>query len=439
MAVSPLVLWATLAQAQDVSGWVELRNSWQIGVDGRPWQLIGDVRPTFDLPIGRRMALSVTPELVLIGGRESAVELRRTLEESDFGPLIAAGCEWPDGTTYTTGLDAVEAHVSVERLFVDAYLPKVDLRLGRQALQWGSGLMIHPTDPFDQVLFTEPWRQRRGVNAARVTIPLGEVEQIQAIVSLDDTFRKVRGAVRATANAGGFDVSVVGAYRQDDRRGLVGLDVKGTAVIGMWFEGALKIDDRDPFKPKWSESLVAGVDYSFPVLERFYLAGQYLRQGSGTLDTDNPTALASKLSAGSADALPDCGDVPIADLFGGGSASTTPADPFASPFAGRDYLLLTTSVGFIPELSLNLVGLQNLNDGTGVFVPTVSTSPTGWLNLSLSAQVPYKMWGDGGEFKPSASVTRLSVTPIPGLPALTADLGGLVPDAQLSVWARANF
>lgn len=441
MAVGALWLVLAVARAQELSGWVELRNSWQLGVDGRPWQLIGDVRPTFDLPIGRRVSFSITPELTLLGGRDTSVELRRTLEASDFGPLLdAAGCTWPDGTTYQTGIDAIEAHVSVERLYVDAYLPKVDVRVGRQPLQWGSGLMIHPTDPFDEVLFTEPWKQRRGVNAIRATVPLGPVEQIQGIVSLDDTFRKVRAAVRATANAGGFDVSVVGAYRQDDKQGLVGLDVKGTAGVGLWFEGALKLGGDDPFKMKWSESLVAGLDYSFPVLERIYLAGQYVRQGDGTLDTDDPAALASRLSAGGTAALPECGDVPVGDLFGAGaSTGDASTSSFASPFAGRDYLLLTTSFGFIPELSLNLVDLQNLDDGTGVFVPTVSSSPTGWLNLSVSAQVPYKLWGDGGEFKPSASTTTISATPIPGLPALKADLGGLVPDAQLSVWARANF
>lgn len=441
MALAVWWLALSLAHAQELSGWVELRNNWQIGVDGRPWQVIGGVRPTFELPIGRRLSFSVTPELTLLGGRDMSVELRSTLEQSDFGPLLdAAGCTWPDGTTYQTGIDAIDAHVTVERLYVDAYLPKVDLRVGRQPLQWGSGLMIHPTDPFDEVLFTEPWRQRRGVNAIRATVPLGEVEQIQGIVSLDDTFRKVRAAVRATANAGGFDVSVVGAYRQDDKQGLVGLDVKGTAGVGLWFEGALKLGGDDPFQMKWTESLVAGVDYSFPVLERIYLAGQYVRQGDGTLDTDDPMALASRLSAGASTALPDCGDVPVGDLFGTSTAGgDTQTSSFASPFAGRDYLLLTTSVGFIPELSLNLVDLQNLDDGTGVFVPTVSSSPTGWLNLSVSAQVPYKLWGDGGEFKPSSATTTISATPIEGLPPLKADLGGLVPDAQVSVWARANF
>lgn len=431
-----------LASAQELSGWMEARGNFQAGVDGRPWQVIGSLRPTLDVPVFSRIKFSVTPQVTLLGGRETPVELRRTLEESELGPLIdAAGCTWPDDTVYAPGLQAIDAQVTVERLFVDAYLPRVDVRVGRQALQWGSGLLINPTDPFPEVLFTEPWRQRRGVNAARVTIPLGEVEQIQAVIATNDTFDKVRVAARGTAHAGEFDISLVGAWRQDDERGVLGFDVKGTAVVGLWFEGALLVGGQDKTSARWDGRFVTGLDYSFPVLERIMIGGQYVFQSDGSLDGDDPTALTGRLTADGTTGLPDCGPVDVGALFGAPGAQApadTGSDTFQSPLSGKHYVLLNLSLGFIPELALGLVDLHNLGDGTGVFVPTLSARPTGWLSLSASAQVPYRLWGDGGEFKPASETTTLTVEPVPGN-VLTADLGGLVPEASVSIWTRANF
>ena len=117
---------------------------------------------------------------------------------------------------------------------------------------------------------------------------------------------------------------------------------------------------------------------------------------------------------------------------------STEADPFA-PFAqARDYLLVSVALQILPELSFNAALLQNLDDGSGVVVPTASYSALDWLDLSLSAQVPVATWGRGGEFKPRSGDLVLERDLGP-LGTYRADLGGLVAKTTLTLWTRASF
>jgi hypothetical protein len=71
-------------------------------------------------------------------------------------------------------------------------------------------------------------------------------------------------------------------------------------------------------------------------------------------------------------------------------------------------------------------------------VPTLTVNPSGGTEIAVSAQIPFKLWGDGGEFKPDPDDLVVAVEPAPGL-AVEADLSGLAPDATVILWARANF
>lgn len=416
----------SVASAQGASGFGEVRGSWSAGVDGVSWQLVERVRPTFTAELRDRLHLTGTAELALVQGRNLQDELERTLDESDLGPLLSAFCTWPSDVNETFDISQAGDYLSVDRLYLDAYLPVFDLRVGRQPVQWGSGLMMNPTDPFPEVLFNEPWKPRRGVNAARMTVPIGDKHQFQAVVGIDDRFRRMRGAVRATANVARTDISLVGAYRQEGNHSLVGLDIKGTLGVGFWFEGALHVGDS------LYEELSVGVDYSVPVLDNIVVAAQYYRNGSGASD---PSDYAQGGTLARTIDLPDCTGVDVADELG--------MDPHPDPFApftmAQNYLLLMARFGVVPELAITFTGLQNLDDGTGFLVPVLTTRPTGWLEVSLAAQVPYRAWGAGGEFRPSAAMTSFSGSPVDGVPPLDLDLGGLIPDATFTLWTRAAF
>lgn len=411
-----IVLLAGVANAQEVSGFAEVRGSMVLGADGTPVQLVERVRSSFEAPLGERLSLSTTIEAGLSQGRNSTTVLRGTLEDSALNPLLlAAGCSWPE---YDNGLfrtnDAGD-YLIVDRLYLDWYHPIFDLRVGRQALQWGSAQFINPTDPFPQVLFTQPWLPRAGVNSARITIPFGELNQFQGVVGTDDDFKTVRLATRTTVNWKQTDWSLIAAYRQESDELLAGVDIKGTLGVGYWFEGALRIRDLTD-DVSVTEQFVVGVDYSVPVFEALVFSAQYVRNG----DTGDSGVLAG-LAGG-----PECEDE---SLFG---APAEP-DPFAPFLTGHNYGMVTVSSAFTPSFSASTTWLQNLGDGSAIWIPSVNLLLPKQFDLSLSGQIPVATWGNG-EFKPDDDDLILR------LPSgESADLSGLVPDASLFLWTRLNF
>lgn len=402
-------------------GFVELRGAASLGVDGPALQLVQRARPSFRYDFSKRWTLAATVEASLSEGRTNQREIQRALQRSDLAGLLdAANCVWPEPTSELFGVDSVDDYLRVERLFLDAYTSWGDFRVGRQAVNWGSGFLVNPTDPFPEVLLVEPWRERAGVNALRATIPVGDSHQVQVLAGSNDTFTRARLAARATAGVGLTDLSVVGAYRQEAADGIVGIDVRGTAGVGFWVEGALHVGGYDPY-----EEVVVGLDYSFPVLENLIVTAQYYRNGAGSPDA----ALAAPgLSAGGFDP-PQC-DVPFP--LDSEPDSSARFQPF---FRGRDYAVAAVALNATPEISVNNLVVQNLGDGSAIWIPVVTWALGGQLEVSASGQVPFSTWGDGGELHPSAEDLQVPVEPT----GLTLDVSGLVPTAVISVWSRYSF
>lgn len=394
---------ALLASAQEVDGFAELRLTAYAGVDAEvPLLMVERVRPTFTAPIAERVFFSTTIEAGLGQGWTMQRGFSNLVDAHDLSPVVADALGGSEHDNELLGVSVASDYLAVDRLTLQIQLKALDITIGRQALNWGSGFAVNPSDPFPEVLLTEPWKPRSGMNAVRFDIPVGDLSGIQLVAGSDDAFEHPRLAGRATANWVGADWSLVGAWRQEIDEGIVGADVKGTLGVGFWFEGVVHIGNhRDPW-----EELVVGVDYSLPIFETVMLTAQYYRNGS---------------SAGEASA----------------SAVFAPREPFAAAFAGRDYAMLGVGGGLTPDVSTNLFWLQNLNDGSAFFVPSVSVIVSDTVDISLAGQVPLALIG-GGEFKPAADDL---VVPMPASDGslVSVDLGGLVPDATVILWTRFNF
>lgn len=414
------LIWAALAlpagaAAQEARGFFEVRGQASVGVDGDWWQVVERLRPELEAEIVERVVIAVTVEAALAQGRDLATELERTLRCSDLGPLLEAGsCTWPSHDNEPLRISDAGDYLSVERLHLDVYLPWMDLRVGRQAVNWGSALLVNPTDPFPEVLTTEPWRYRAGVNAVRATFPIGEDHDAQLVVGGNDDLTAMRVAARGRVGFGLADLSLVGAWRQEARDGFVGLDLRGTLEVGYWLEGAVFVD----YDHAVHEELAVGLDYSFPLLDALVVALQYYRNGGGT---------------GAAGRIPGAEGLAPTCAAGVSPLPATEPDPFAPVFTGTDYGLLTVSLAAMPELTITALWLQNLGDGSGMVVPTVVAYPLGWLEVALAAQVPFTLVGEGGELHPSDEEL------MPALGPVTVDLRGLAPDATFTLWTRAHF
>ena len=423
LLLAALLAWASLAGAEEPRGYAELRAAWFPGAAGDKLQLVEHVRPSFEASLAKRVKLVATLEAGVAEGRDTTTCLAKLLQASALGPLLeSAGCAPLAHANDFLHVDGAGDYLYVDRLFVDVYGERFDLRVGRQALNWGSARFFNPTDPFPQVLLAEPWKPRRGVNAVRLTVPFGAASDVMAVVAADDAFTTVRAAGRARVNWKGVDFAAVGAWRGDAKTGLVGLDVRGTAIVGFWLEGAWMLSSAP------HEELAAGLDYSFPVLEQLTVFAQYSRNGAGLTNPDTYQSLGQRLG----------GAVPFV-CTSGALFGATPAkpDPFAPFTIGRDYLLVGAGLGVTPEISVSFNALQNLNDGTAIVLPSVSWAAKDWIDVAVTASVPAATWGHGGEFKPRAQDLLLSVPTPSG--ALTANLSGLVPAATITAWTRASF
>jgi hypothetical protein len=405
-------------------GFVELRATAYPGTTGDQWQFVQRLRPTFQSRLSDRATLVAVIEAQLAQGRDLSHELRRTIEASALGPYLEqAGCTWPDRGHRVLRVHEAGDYLEVDRLYLDLYRRGYDLRLGRQALHWGSGQYFNPTDPFPEILLAEPWRSRRGVNAARATVPFGVMNDVVAVAAIDDGLHHASVASRLRVNTRGVDLAVSGAWRGDTDTGQVGLDLRGTTLVGWWLEAA-----HFPGGDAHTE-LVVGIDYSLPVLDRLVILAQYYRHGAGATDPDRYRRPLAPAGA----QLPRF-EGPLGSLF----APADP-DPFARFTLARDYLLLGARAEINPEVAASAFLLQNLNDGTALGVPTLSYLVSAGLDLSLSAQVPLSVWGEGGELRPRPQDLRRELVAPPGDESLVLDLAGLAPDAVVTFWARLSF
>ncbi len=421
----PLLFLINTAAAQEASGYLENLIQVPIGVDGVPLTVVERARPTFRAKLGDRTALVTTVDIALVQGRSTTSELERLVDEAGLAPtLAAAGIIWPSYQNEVLRIDRFQDAAIVDRLYLDLYRPKVDIRIGRQALNWGSAFMVNPTDPFPQVILTEPWRNRAGVNAARFTVPFGDWNQSALVIATSDVFDELRVVNRTTFVVGSVDLSVLGAWNQafeeeeeliEQASPLLGVDVRGTLGVGYWVEAAAHIKDLGRVASVYEE-IAVGVDYSFPVLEGLVVTAQYYRSGRQAPAVD-----------------------PLEQLSAGMSGTVaSSSDPFAPFFSGENYLMGAVNLGLSERLSAGVLHVQNLDDGSALMVPTLGTTFGDRWSMSLAGQIPLSTWGDGGELNSPAQDLRLQV---PTLDGTTADLNlnELVPRATFTLQTRFSI
>lgn len=416
----------------EVAGYAEVRGMYQVDVEGTPWTAVEKVRPTLEVNSGERVRAFVAVEGSLVQGRDTADELATFLEDSEIGPDLTEYCTRVE----TWSFDDVREYLTVERAYVDFTGEKVDVRVGRQAVNWGSALVFHPSDLLSEVVAAEPWRERKGVNAVRANIAPVDSLNIVALLALDDdlsAFEKTEdgelpeaedwplaAASKVTFHALETDWSAVGSYRMDGHW-FAGADLRGQIELGWWVEGGWH-GDTDAVDPEGAE-VVVGLDYSIPVLDRLYFAAEYRYDGTGEADPD-----AYDYSLRSSTAITP----PYACPF---STTGVNEDPDAEPLSsrltlGQHYVHGTINVQFLQDWGIQTVAIVNVADGTGMLVPDASVLLGERVQVHVGAQIPL---GEDGEFAPPDEEFDILVG------EKKANLAGFVPAATINAWARYSF
>ncbi|MCB9780752.1 MAG: hypothetical protein H6742_19445 [Alphaproteobacteria bacterium] len=423
----------------EAQGYGELRFSWTDAY-GTPWQLTERVRPTGTLHLHERWNLELTLDAATQQGRYPPDESRKLLDEiitkdDTFDnlddALEFAGCSLDTKRRY----DEVGDVLAVDRLFVEAQYPAIDLRLGRQSVSWGSAKVLNPTDVFAEYILAEPWRERAGVDALRATVPLTERGLVTVVGGFDDLPAELRdlgddslpddwqalawkAGGRGTYALGPVDLSLVGFHQQSGSQGrtLGGVDIAGDTEIGWWVEAAWDGDVRAS----------VGADYSFDVLQGLYIALQGHHDGGG----DGPDTMDYRSAADSAfdsyDYTIDClGEVPDQLPLPDPSERGDPVGAYRAT-KGRWYGLAIVRQTITQDWRIDGVALVNLEDGTGLVFPSTTVYVGGFLSLNAGVQL---LVGRDGEFQPPEEALTEGIF----------DLNPLVPRATALTWVRASF
>lgn len=369
-----LVLVFSSVSHAELSGYAEARGFWLDGVSDNDDKYISleRLRPTLtgeieNLPL---TSLTVTPQLYFQQGRNQPV------------------------------IEEVDDYLTIERFYLDCYFEKFDLRLGRQAVNWGSAQIWNPTDLFREFFLTDYWAERKGINAAKAFVPLPGNLWLAAVAATGDTdISDNRYGLKLGTTW--IDADIAGVFMDDtvENRLVGGLDIKGQLKIGYWLEAAWffpmdrDLDDHLEF--------VVGVDYSFPLKYGLLISAQYYRDGSGESSEQDYNWL-----------------------------------DYGTRFnLARDYASFTASLAWDDEVSFSLLIISNLNDGTGIITPYLNLFLPVNLQLSLGANLT--VGPEGGEFRPGDDPAKLTDNPI--LQTALAEYLPEVPESIYYLWLRWSF
>jgi hypothetical protein len=410
-----LFLFIAPLMAAEATGYAELRGSFSADVEGTPWQIVERVRPTLSGDLAASWSVEVTVEAIGAHGRWEPDVAYDLVNEQIGSVLASAECpfEAPGDRVSRAG-----DYLSVERMFLDYYGEKVDVRIGRQALNWGSSQMLNPTDMFAEVLVAEPWRERKGVNAARVNWALNGGGQITAVAAITDTLDQVRLGLRPTWNVVETDISPVASVNMDaggQPEGFVGLDLRGQNGVGWWLEGGAHLREQEAL-PEVS----IGLDYSLLARQGLLFGLQYTYDATGIADPLNYSLAARGTML-----------VPVPGCDAAAETFSIPEEIEPRFTIGQHYGLAWTRLAWDENWTLQASALMNLQDQSTFFLPSLGWTPGERLSLNLGAQI---LLGEG-EFSPGVHVSRVNFGE--GHSQVTVDFDGLIP--TWSVYTTARF
>lgn len=397
-------------------GYAEVRLISELHGSDQRLEAVEVLRPTLQVGVGPRLQVTATLHLQLSQG-ESQTDYARDLLSQQLGaPLAEQLLPTPRYANRHLKVNQLGDYLEVDRLFLDWMHPSFDVRIGRQAIRWGSGRFFNPTDPFPEILFAEPWRPQVGINAARASIPLGESgARLVTLAAVDDALEQPSAFVKTQVNLWETDFALTAGYRATQKVSMLGIDVSGELGVGYWIEASLnRVGTSGPVE----ELLVTGVDYTFEVLDGLGVTLQYYRQGDGESLPERYQRFAP------------AGESRGVAPFGSGLTPTR--------LLGRDYAMVAVNLALAPELSVDSLWLQNLNDGSATSVVTIGAALTGAWKVSVSGILAARTWGSDGEFRPARASMSLPLTSSDGA-ARSVDLSQLPPSSSLNAWVRYSF
>ncbi|WP_300675342.1 hypothetical protein [Desulfoluna sp.] len=253
----------------------------------------------------------------------------------------------------------------LDRFSINGEFGGADLRIGRQAVTWGGGLLFNPMDLVNPFSPTDTLRDyKAGDDLVFLGYTHATGRELQVIVGPgreadtgEVTSAASRYATKLHGSFGSLDADLLVARHRDHT--LSGVGFSGYAGEAAW-RGDLIVSDEDG----GIFSAVANMDLSWVAWNKnWYGFIEVYHNGYGTsgyADALTDPATASRLSRG--------------EVF----------------ILGKNYLALRVQMEAHPLVNLTLTSISNLDDPSGTLQPTLVWDALQNLRVDIGALIP---WG----------------------------------------------
>jgi hypothetical protein len=261
-----------------LKGYVKgLQNTWVKDVDST-WTLWNNFHNRLDFNVQALPGLSLHAGLrtqFLYGG---LVEVMNTYIP-DYASLESRDVGFFDLTAVLASGQSYILKTQADRLFAEYSAGKLNLRLGRQRINWGMGLVWNPNDIFNAFSYFDfDYEERPGSDAIRAEYYTGLSSSIQAAMSFDHT-RKPTAAAMYRFTYGGYDIQLMGGKTPSDW--VIGSGWAGD-IRGAGFRGeASYFVPCDP-DSRIGKLLLATAELDYTFRNSLYVHGGFLYNSNGT-------------------------------------------------------------------------------------------------------------------------------------------------------------
>lgn len=246
----------------------------------------------------------------------------------------------------------------LDRAFVEFSRNKWNLRLGRQRVNWGIGLVWNPNDIFNTFSYFDfDYEERPGSDALRLEYYTGPASSLQLVGKLDSAARSTV-ALQYRFNKWNYDFQMMAGNTPGDL-------VMGVGWAGQILKGGFR-GEATWFQPNegGKGQLVATLDGDYTLKDGWYFHAALLYNSAGTTG-----------KAGAGLLMPES-EVSVKTLT-----------------RSRYSTFLQTAYPLTPLISLGVAGIMNPCDGSGFLGPSAEFSLADNAGLMLFAQV---FEGQGG-------------------------------------------
>lgn len=252
---------------------------------------------------------------------------------------------------------------NLDRFSMTIATPFADIFIGRQAIAWGSARVINPTDIIAPFTFNELDREeRRGVDAVRVRIPLGMMDELDMGFVAGKHFAPDKNAYFLRGKFYVFKTDVSLILLGFRKHLLIGADfARSIGGAGFWLETAYVIPDffREGKNPEEKHYFRASVGLDYNLTSKTYGFVEYHFNSAGR---DNP------------------------DFYLGLFNSSAYQDGSVY-LMGRHYVNIGCMYQLSPLISSTGIFIYNASDGSFILSPLIEYNIAENIYLSAGAYI----------------------------------------------------